>query len=52
MTKIMPCLNKGSRMAQFKGLNLTFLKDIIIIFYSATSKATTKRWDLMKTRDD
>jgi hypothetical protein len=34
------------------GLNLTFLKDIIIIFYSATSKATTKRWDLMKTRDD
>jgi len=47
---MMPLLNKPSR--QFKGLNLTFLKDIIIIFYSATSKATTKRWDLMKTRDD
>ncbi len=37
---------------QFKGLNLIFLKDIIMIFYSATTKATTKRWDLMKTRDD
>jgi hypothetical protein len=23
-----------------------------MIFYSATTKATTKRWDLMKTRDD